>query len=356
VKIAWRYLFVVAALILTTGCADRALPEHPFDHALMNENSQAVPVPNRGEVGQIVAGLESVGFFCAQVRVNDTSAQVWCQVADDSDPNGHPGAEDVVNMIITREGVVQYADIDAPELKNRDLGTRLREVLEVSFWSVWPDDASKVDKAISDVQREPDMFFGHDDDQPQGKTLNTSNARYVVAEGGSGILLSLTTSAVRDHSWPYTGDGYATTTRAAEPGLLLGGFDCGNPMRSLCKRGLYTNQQITFTTNRDRLLPGDPDQVLTVQMFIPGTSDPADLEDLTAVGFPNGLSFLTAAAAGPVEEQIIASRRTGKSFVGIEGGAVVIIDAPLDPPSGLTGPYPVDVTFGIKPLDRPYPE
>lgn len=347
---------VVAAVVLTTGCADRSLPKNPYDHALMNERSEAVPVPDRGEAAQIVVGLETMGFFCAQVRANDTSAQVWCRAEADTDTPTDTETAAVFNMITTREGVVEYADVTAPAVNSRDPSQRLREVLAASFWAVWPDDASKLDKAITDIQIGPGMFPS-DPHPPQRERLNTNTARYIVAEGGTGLEFSLTTSAVQDRSWPRTGDGYATTTTDAEPGLLRGGFKCWEPGQSLCRRGGNgSNQQIRFTTAGDHSLPDDPHQILTADMFVPGTSEPDDSGTLTAVGFPDGLPFLTSRTRGPVQQQIVNSRRSGESFTGIVAGAVVIIDAPHDRPPSLDGPCPVDVTIGVEPLHITYPD
>jgi hypothetical protein len=53
-------------------------PAEPYAHEPMTENSVAVPVAG-GEVGRVAGALEAAGYFCAQVRSNDASRQIWCR-------------------------------------------------------------------------------------------------------------------------------------------------------------------------------------------------------------------------------------------------------------------------------------
>jgi hypothetical protein len=48
-------------------------PSQPYAHEPMNETSVAVPVASEGETGSVARSLEKAGFFCAQVRANDSA-------------------------------------------------------------------------------------------------------------------------------------------------------------------------------------------------------------------------------------------------------------------------------------------
>lgn len=349
----FQYLVIVAfAMVLITGCTHRSAPTDPFDHELMNESSVAMPVPAHGEVAQVVSGLESFGFFCAQVRANDESAQVWCRAEVDPVDNAVDRSVTVVNIVTTREGSVQYADVSTPRGSKDSAGKRLREVLDASFLNLWPNDTSKLDKVISEVVRGPGMFPS-DPHPPVTKKFNTSNASYLVGEAWSGLTFSLITSAAKDRSWPYTSDGFATTMAAAGPVLKVGGFECFPGWTSPCRmQGAgHENQQINYTTPNPHFSLDNPDQIITVDMFIPGTGESADVHDLASVGFPHGLPFLVSQARAPVEQQIVAARRTGKPFTGIVAGTILIIETPLKYASGWHGPQPVNVTIGVPPID-----
>jgi hypothetical protein len=335
----------VVSTVLITGCANRSVPTDPFGHELPNENSVAVPVPDRGEAAQVVSGLENLGFFCAQVRSNYESAQVWCRDAVEPRGSATDGLVTVVNMVTTREGVVQYADVSPPQGSKDSVGGRLRDVLNVSFLALWADDASKLDKVISEVVN-GSGFSPDDPHPPLTKKLNTGNASYLVGEGGPGLKFSLVTSAAKDRSWPHTGDGYATTMSAAGPVLKLGGFECFPNWTSPCRMqgDGGGNQQIFYSTPNPHESADNPDQILTVDMFIPGTNDNSDDDNLASVGFPNGLPFLVPRARAAVEQQIVEVRRTGDSFVGIVAGTVLIVEPTSGSSSNWQGPRPVKVT------------
>lgn len=343
---------VTVSMVLITGCAIRSAPTDPFGHELLNESSVAVPVPNRGQAAQVVSGLESLGFFCVQVRSNEESAQVWCRAAIDPEDSAFDRPVTVVNMVTTSEGAVQYADISPPRGRKDNVGERLHEVLEVSFLALWPDDASRLDKVISEVVRGPGMF-PDDPHPPVTKKVNTGNASYMVGEGGPGLKFSLVTSAAEDRSWPHTADGYATTMSAAGPVLKMGGFECFPNWRSPCRmQGIGGgNQQILYSTPNTNNSPDDPDQILSVEMFIPGTSDNADINDLASVGFPKGLPFLVSHARMPVEQQIVEVRRTGEPFAGIVAGTVLIVEPTIRSSAHWEGPRPVEVTLGVAPIE-----
>lgn len=341
----------VAAAVLATGCTSHSAPTNPFDHELVNESSVAVPVPDHGEVALVVSRLEKLGFFCAQVRANSSTAQVWCRASENPVGNEVDKSETTVSIATTREGVIQYADISAKRGGRDGDWDRLREVLDASFLELWPSDASKVDKVITEVVRGP-RFFPDDPHPPVIKEFTTKNASYLVAEGGLVPKFRLITSAVQDRSWPYAASDYATTMTVAGPELELGGYECSTHWSSPCRMGggQSFNQEIRFSTPNPNLSRDDPNQILTLEMFIPGTSNDADLESLSSVGFPHGLPFLVPAARGPVEAQIVATRRTGEPFIGIEAGTILIVEPPTDYPRGWNGPISVNVTIGVAPI------
>lgn len=343
-------VFVTAA-VLATGCTSHSVPTHPFDHELVNESSVAVPVPDRGEVALVVSRLEEAGFFCAQVRANSDAAQVWCRASENPVGNEIDSSATSVNIVTTREGVIQYADISAKRGGRDGDWDRLREVLDASFLALWPSDASKLHKVITEVVRGPGFF--PDDPHPSViKNFSTKNASYLVAEGGLVPKFRLITSAVQDRSWPYAANDYATTMAVAGPELELGGYECSTHWSSPCRMrgGQGSNQEIRFTTPNPNLSLDDPDQILTVDMFNPGTSNDADLENLSSIGFPQELPFLVPAARGPVEAQIVATQRTGEPFIGIVAGTILIVEPPIDLPRVRTGPLPVNVTIGVAPI------
>ncbi|MET4001768.1 hypothetical protein ABIB48_000466 [Arthrobacter sp. UYCu511] len=341
----------VAAAVLATGCTSLSVPTHPFDHELVDESSVAVPVSDRGEVALVVSRLEESGFFCAQVRANSDAAQVWCRASEDPVGNEVDRSATSVNIVTTRDGVIQYADISAKRGGRDGDWDRLREVLDASFLALWHSDAAKVHKVITEVVRGP-RFFPDDPHPPVIKEFSTTNASYLVAEGGLVPKFRLVTSAVQDRSWPYAANDYATTMKVAGPELELSGYKCSTHWSSPCRMGggQSSNQEISFTTPNPNLSLDDPDQILTVDMFNPGTTDDADLESLSSIGFPQELPFLVPAARGPVEAQIVATQRTGEPFIGIVAGTILIVEPPINLPRVRTGPLPVNVRIGVAPI------
>ncbi len=334
----------VAVLVLTVGCADRSFPSGPYDHDVRDETSVAVPVSRGGEVGEVVTNLEEAGFFCAEVRANRESAQVWCRIAIDPDGNALEREVTVVNMIATRRGALQYADVEAP--------AGLIDVLDVSFLSLWPGDSSRIKRAIVHNQR--GSWWRPNDPRPERRnTVDTAHARYVLDGRGGGLHFSLTTSEVQDQSWPISGNHYATTFAVALPALELGGFHC-YAGSSPCYIGDDSpNQFFRYSTEDLYAVTDNADQILAVEMFIPG-SDAEDAVDLAAVGFPEGLQFLTTATRGPIEQQIMATRRTGEPFTGIVAGTVVVIEPPLSLVFDPGEDRPVTVTIGVDPISSTY--
>lgn len=133
------------------------VPAHPFDHDLKGESSVAVPVPDRGDVALVVSTLEDAGFFCAQVRANDVAAQIWCRASVAPVDDEIDSSVTVVNMVSSRVGAIQYADISARGSGSQSDWDRLSDVLNESFLAVWPSDSSKVQLVIAGLERVRDF-------------------------------------------------------------------------------------------------------------------------------------------------------------------------------------------------------
>lgn len=333
-------------------------PSEPYAHDPMNETSMAVPVASDGEAGSVAHSLEKEGFFCAQVRANDSARQIWCRLAAAGSADSGESAVTRVDLVSTLDGRLQYAYIGLPDEANKYRGTDraadLMAVLDAAILTSWPDDAGPVRGAVNEVAN-PETGVGKDrsDPRPPARTsITTENATYAIGEGryfGVGITVSgspaltltVTTKAATDRSWPYGGEHYATTTTAAAPGLEAGGFDCYGPHQSPCTRPAG-NQQINYTTL------GRTDQILAASVGMGGgILQPAQgLTTIAEWGFPQGLSFLTERVRPAVERQLNHSRLTGESFTGILEGTAVVIEArrtPLQP----DGTYAVRVNLTV---------
>ncbi len=341
----------VGVMLVATGCSKPFVPAHPFDHDLKGESSVAVPVPDRGDVALVVSTLEDAGFFCAQVRANDVAAQIWCRASVAPVDDEIESSVTVVNMVSSRAGAIQYADISARGSGSQSDWDRLSDVLNESFLAVWPSDSSKVQVVIAGLERGPG-FFPDDPHPPRTKTFSTKNAGYLIAEGGLVPKFRLITSAVQDYSWPYDASDYATTMTAAGPDLAEAGYECFPNWTSPCRRGVEqgSNQEIRYTTPNPNVSLDNPDQILSLEMLNPGTRRDADRESLPSLGFPRGLPFLVSAARAPVEAQIVQTQRTGESFIGIIAGTILIVEAPHNKPKIRSGPLPVNVTIGVPPI------
>ena len=334
-------------------------PSEPYAHEPMNETSVAVPVASEGETGRVTRSLEKAGFFCAQVRANDTARQIWCRLATKGNTGSGDSAVTRVDLVSTPNGHLQYAHLGLPDQVDTtwetDRAENLMAMLDASILALWPDDAGPVRDAVDKVANHGTRIAkDRSDPRPPARAgVTTGNATYAIGEGryfGEGIsvsgapvlTLTVTTKAATDRSWPYGGEHYAKTTTAAAPGLEAGGFDCYGPEQSPCTRPAG-NQEINYT------IRGRTDQILTAGVGMGGgILEPAEgLSSITEWGFPQGLTFLTDRVRPAVEQQLNHSRLTGESFIGILEGTVVVIEARKTPTQpGGTYAVHVDLTVG----------
>ena len=339
------------------GSAAQWGPAEPYAHEPMTENSVAVPVAG-GEVGIVAGALEAAGYFCAQVRSNDASRQIWCRTV----PEGRSSVDSAVtrvDLVSTLNGQLQYAYFGLPDPTGirlvDDRERQLVAVLNASILTLWPDDSEQVRDVAAKVAN-PALGLGikdrSDPRPPARETTTTEHGTYMVGEGryfsegatvtGSPVLtLTLTTKVAADRSWPFGAEHYATTTTAAAAGLEAGGFDCYGPDQSPCTRPAG-NQQVIYTT-RDRT-----HQILTASVGMGGgIHEPGQgLTSLAQWGLPRGLTFLTPAVRTAVEKQLTHARLTGESFIGILNGTVVVLDARKTAPQP-DGTYAVHVNLTV---------
>ena len=360
---------VIAALVLLGGSValcdaidgnpETWGPSEPYAHDPMNETSVAIPVASEGDVGSVARSLEKAGFFCAQVRANDTARQIWCRLATAGSTVSGESVVTRVDLVSTPNGRLQYAYLGLPDQVDTTWGTDraadLMAMLDASILALWPDDAGPVRDTVNKVAN-PGTRITKDRSDPRPPaqaSITTGNATYAIGEGryfvegtsvsgAPALTLTVTTKAATDRSWPYGGEHYAKTTTAAAPGLEAGGFDCYGPEQSPCTRPAG-NQEINYTTR------GRTDQVLTAGVGMGGgILEPAEgLTSITEWGFPQGLTFLTDRVRPAVEKQLNLARLTGESFIGVLEGTVVVIEARKTPPQP-DGTYAVrvDLTVG----------
>jgi hypothetical protein len=332
-------------------------PAEPYAHEPMTENSVAVPVAG-GEVGIVARALEAAGYFCAQVRSNDASRQIWCR----TEPEGVSSDDSAVtrvDLVSTLNGQLQYAYFGLPDLTGvrwaDDRERQLMAVLNASLLTLWPDDSEQVRDAAAKVAN-PALGLGTKDRSdprpPARETATTEHGTYMVGEGryfsegvtvtGSPVLtLTLTTMVTKDPAWPFGGEHYATTSTAAAAGLEAGGFNCYGAKQSPCTRPAG-NQDVNYTTR------AGTDQILTASVGMGGgIPEPGQgLTSLAQWGFPRGLTFLTPAVRTVVEKRLTHARLTGESFIGILNGTVVELDARKTTPQP-DGTYAVHVNLTV---------
>ena len=346
--------------LLVTGCsgsyAQPPGPADPYAQPSIAEHSAAIPVATGGEADTLVGGLESTGFFCAQVRANTEARQIWCRIAEEQSTHWGEAEVSTVDIVTTTTGQVGYFRVNLPVSvptlsEGRTPDSRLEDILRASVFRIWPGDTDDVSAAITDVR---DYGFwpgqsGHDPRTPRRATVTTEQADYFVGEGtffGEGARVSedppLSFVAVTDRvgdSWPSSSAHSLNPPVAAAPGLEAGGFDCYGDTKMPCVRG---NHAVDYATVRGF------DHPVTVSATIGGGyNEDGGFSRLADWGFPDGLTFLTVAVRPAVEARLDRARHDGLSFVGIVSGAVVVIDAAPSP--GRRGPteaVPVRLTVG----------
>lgn len=342
-RLRFAAVLVVAVAFITAAClswpsAEVALPpgpSEPYAQEQASSDSVVRRVDDGGEVGTLTSGLQAAGFFCARVRGNETSNQTWCRAVEA--PRRETGIAEMTTMDIvsTSEGSVEYVRINLPDtggvVPDWNPDARLRDVLDASLFQLWPSDAASISDAIVDVRHQ--RVRGGVDDQhtPRRIAFDTERARYFVGEGAAfydGAKASerepLTFVAATDHladSWPSSSEHSLTSAVDAAPALEAAGFDCSGEVEMPCTR-LDGNQQVDYVT------VAGSDEVVEASMFIPGGTAPdGSFRSLAEAGLPNGLPFLTDAVRPAVEARLDLVRHSGRSFIGIVEGALVIIEA-----------------------------
>ena len=364
VKTVLLVLLLVLALL---GVRDRLgtddVPLHPYaaDRATSEESSVAGPVATGGEVDLVAAGLEGLGFFCAQVRSGASARQVWCRASTEADDPFLDPDITVVDLVTTPAGTLGYADVVLPAARSTadpSWSDRLRTVLGASVLALWPDDARAVDQAIESVvagrlRKDPGDPYPslRETTSTRHATYRVGDAGAIVVDGQPTLSFQLVTAAVPAR-WPLSSAHYATTTVAAAPALEAVGADCYGPQQLPC-RGPGSNESLEYST-----APGT-DQVVMADFFVPGSA-PADGSsssggvtrgDKVGAVLAAGLPFLTRSVGPAVGRQVLRSRRDGTPFVGIVAQTVVVIEPPrpLGPPR--SGAEPVHVSVGVPLLD-----
>ena len=356
-------LLLVALLGLRDWSGTHDVPRHPYaaDRATSEESSVAGPVATGGEVDVVAAGLEGLGFFCAQVRSDAQARQVWCRASTEADDPFLDPDITVVDLVTTPDGTLGYVDVVLPAARSTadpSWSDRLRTVLGASALALWPDDGRAVDQAIDSVVAGRLRKDPGDPYPSLRETTRTRHAAYRVGDAGTTVgdgqprlSFQLVTAAVPAH-WPLSSAHYATTTVAAAPALETVGADCYGPQQMPC-RGPGSNESLEYST-----APGTH-QVVTADFFVPGsdsadestsTGSAADGDKVGAV-LAAGLPFLTPSVGPAVGRQVLRSRRDGTPFVGIVAQTVVVIEPlrPLGPPR--SGEVPVHVSVGVPLLD-----
>jgi len=361
-------LVVLAAVAVLGGCAVPAAaarppgPTDPYARVPAVQTTEAVPVPRTGEVGVVADGLAALGWFCARVRASDEVQQVWCRAPVDRPADvGSGGGDDAVptvDVVATTDGDVGYLRTtrpDGPVGDDQRSDAELRELLDATVLTLWPEDAAAVTEVLTGARAHEEIGLGTNlaDSRPPSRAgATTDHAAYWAGEGGDtrpgarvawapALTFVLATPALPDAPWPTGSDHAVRTPVEAAPGLEAGGFDCHGPQESPCTRPAG-NQQV------DHLSPfGRSEPVLAVRVGIGGGSRPdGSPTTLADQGLPQGLTFLTDEVRGAVEARVEQARLDGEPFVGLVAGAVVVLGtapSPLRQPGEVSG---VEVTVG----------
>ena len=250
---------LVGALLLLTACSGPSGPggpAAPYDHGPMHETSVAGPVALGGEVGTIAEGLRGQGLSCAQVRANEVAVQVWCHRDVDVEPTVFADATEDVDLVGTPHGDLAWARVEfgralpghsAPSLDDADPFARLQALLDTSFLHVWPAAREDLAELLVEVQTAGRDMTG-ERDGPATVHTGTGSADWSVTEPGSSgpVELVVRTDRLRNSTWPYAADSYATTVTEAATVLTAAGMDC---FGDLCRR-FGGGDEISFTPTR----------------------------------------------------------------------------------------------------------
>ena len=356
-------LLVLALLGVRGRLGAHDVPSDPYaaGRPTGEDSSVAGLVATGGEVDAVAAGLQGLGFFCAQVRSDSQARQIWCRATTEADDSFFDPNVTVVNLVTTPAGTLGYADVVLPtgqSMADPSWSDRLRTVLDASVLALWPDDARAVGQTIASVLQGRARKDRGDPYPSLQKTLNTRHATYrvgdaagfTVVNGEPTLSFHLATAAVPPR-WPLSSAHYATTTVAAAPALEAAGADCYGPQQLPCVGP--GNESLEYRT------APSTDQVVSSDFFVPG-GGPADQstsgrsapgDDEVGAVLTAGLPFLTPAVRPAVRRQILRSRRDGKPFVGIVAQTVVVVEPlrPLRPPT--SDALPVQVSVGVPLID-----
>jgi hypothetical protein len=169
----------------------------------------------------VAEGLTGMGFGCAEGRANRVAVQVWCRRA--------PGPVEV-QLVADPAGRLLYARFDL--VLAGSPAADLRELLDATVLRVWPGDRNELAELVRDAAPRRPWDFGSgralsSEEQFTTGSQDTGHARYELqAHTGEPMVLEVRTPALRDRSWPYGGEHYATTTAVAFPRLQALGFTC----------------------------------------------------------------------------------------------------------------------------------
>jgi len=342
-------------------------PADPYSKESTATDSVVRPVSTEGDAAVLSEGLQEGGFFCAQVRSDPASRQTWCRATEPTLSTIEPIQATTVDIVSTTEGDVQYVRINLPTDRRpgalagefRDPDARLIEVLGASVFRLWPAEAQEVSDLIDEVRNRSHQEGEAGLPRPRWAKLDAQHAEYFIGEGtyfSNSATVSgrppLTFVAATDqlvNTWPSGSQHALTSAVAAAPSLEASGWDCNGEIEMPCTR-VATNQQIDYST------VGGFERLVTVSLFIGGgnTSD-GSFRTLADSGLPEGLPFLTETARPAVETKLEEIRSSGKAYIGVVAGALVIID-PSQPVSSMPegSAYPVQLTVGA-PLVTGFP-
>jgi hypothetical protein len=143
----------------------------------------------RGEIGIVAGALEAAGYFCAQVRSNAASRQIWCRTV----PEGGSADDSTVtrvDLVSTLNGQLQYAYFGLPLPTDvrwvDDRERQLMAVLNASILTLWPADSEQVRDVAAKVAN-PALGLGikdrSDPRPPANETTTTGRGTYIVGEG-----------------------------------------------------------------------------------------------------------------------------------------------------------------------------
>lgn len=305
-------LALVAATTVTVVAVSRT-PEHgpsaPYDHPGFAEYSSATEEVAPGPSAVVVRGLREQGYWCVQPRGNDFAVQIACWSADQQVRVDLQGAAN---------GDLLYADIDLPSSGATD---RLWTLLDASFLRLWPQERSVIAGLLQDAQ--PLRFMGKRPPPPSDPNdqFLTHERRTSVASwslwsfySGRPLALRLRTEGLRDRSWPFGGDHYATTLSSATELLVADGFSCATS----CYR-VTDNQSVDFESHDD--------QIVRIHFTLRTAGDDDRVDDPSGRWVRSGLPFLSPEVRAAVGDRIEQSRLEHRDWHGVVVGTPVDIVA-----------------------------